>query len=693
MKVMTVCALVCVMMVGANLQLTAGEDDPFLWLEEVEGKAALEWVTEQSKQCTAELEAVPEYSSILQQSLEIYNSEQRIPSVAIRGQHLYNFWQDKQHVRGIWRRTSLEQYRSAEPVWETVLDIDALAQQEGESWVFKGASCLPGDYRLCMVSLSRGGGDAVVQREFDTQRKEFVTDGFSLPEAKSETSFLDENTLWVATDFGEGTLTTSGYPRIAKLWQRGTPLADARTVFEGDPEDVFIGGFSSFMPEGRYDLVIRAPSFFEQDTFLMLGERLVRLEVPRDAKVWGFFKDRLLVSLRTPWAIASHTYSQGALLAIELDAFLQGSRDFDVLFEPSERVSLSSLSSTRDRLLLSTLDNVRGRLESLRLTQQGWSRQQIPLPGMGQTNLEATSDDVDYFFFRYEDSLTPDSLWFVDADEQPVKTKSLPAFFDTDGMKVVQYEATSADGTKIPYFVTLPKGFVADGTAPTLLYGYGGFEISMVPRYRAIWGIGWIERGGVAVVANIRGGGEFGPAWHQAAVKENRHKAFEDFIAVAEDLIARKITSQEHLGIEGGSNGGLLVGAVFTQRPDLFSAVVCAVPLLDMQRYHLLHAGASWMAEYGNPDDPEEWAFIKTWSPYHNLHKDVSYPRVLFITSTRDDRVHPGHARKMAAKMLAMGKPVLYYENTEGGHAAATNNDQRAKMRTLELAYLWKQLR
>ncbi|TDI43234.1 MAG: S9 family peptidase [Acidobacteria bacterium] len=667
-------------------------EDPYLWLEEVDGAKPLAWVAEQNAGTLKVLEAVPEFEPIHARNLEILNSSARIPSVTIRGTYLYNFWQDADHVRGLWRRTSLDEYRKSDPAWETVLDLDILAAAEDENWVWKGVSCLPPASRQCMVSLSRGGGDATVKREFDTRAKAFIKDGFSLPEAKSQVNWRDANSLWVGTDFGEGSLTTSGYPRTARLWHRGTPLAETQVIFEGKEEDVSSSAFSIHTAEGRYDLVVRTPAFFRGENFIRLGERLVKLDLPEDANLQGLFKDQMLVSLRTDWTIGDRTYPQDALLAIDLDQFLQGSRDFQILFEPSERISLGQVSTTRDSLLLTTLDNVRGRLYRLTLAEENWSREEIPLPGLGRVRITASSNDSEIWFYSYTDFLTPSSLFLV-AEEKSEQVKSMPAFFNTDGMEVAQREAISRDGTKIPYFLITPKGFQANGKSPALLYGYGGFEIPMTPRYSAIVGTAWLERGGVYALANIRGGGEFGPRWHQAALRANRHKAFEDFIAVGEALVATGVTSREHLGIMGGSNGGLLVGASFTQRPDLFKAVVCQVPLLDMRRYNKLLAGASWMAEYGNPDEPKDWAFIKTWSPYQNVKEDIDYPRVFFRTSTRDDRVHPGHARKMVARMLSMDHPVYYYENTEGGHAGAANNNQRGYATALDFAYLWMMLR
>jgi prolyl oligopeptidase len=673
--------------------LAAAEEteDPYLWLEDVAGEKALAWVEARSAADTAELEAVPVFNEIHDTMLEIYNSSDRIPSPAIHGAWIYNYWRDADHVRGIWRRTFLDEYVKDEPSWETVLDLDRLAESENENWVWKGADCLPPEYRHCMITLSRGGADAAVVREFDTVAKSFVDGGFVVPEAKSQLAWIDEDTLWLGTDFGEGTLTTSGYPRFVKQWKRGAPLENAVTVFEGSVEDVASAGYSVHTADQRYDLVVQVPEFYRGTTFLRLGGRLVKLDIPIDADVAGFFKDRILLTLRSDWEVGGSTYPGGALLAMDLDAFLAGSRDFEIIFKPEERISFGELATTENQLLYSTLDNVRGRLYRLTLAENEWKKEEIELPGLGTVGIGSTSDVNDSFFFSYTDFLTPSSLYFVADGGEPEAAKSSPSWFDPEGMSVDQYEAASSDGVMIPYFVVKPAGFAADGSSPTVLHGYGGFENSMLPSYLGATGPAWVSRGGVYVLANIRGGGEFGPAWHTAAVKENHQRNFDDFTAIAGDLIARKITSPEHLGIMGGSQGGLLVGGSFVQRPDLFKAVVCQVPLLDMKRYNKLLAGASWMAEYGNPDTGD-WEYIKTWSPYQNLDPKKSYPKVFFWTNTRDDRVHPGHARKMVARMTDMGSKVYYYENTEGGHGSGANLGQRAYTGALEYAYLWMML-
>ena len=680
-------------LLAGSVAAQEASDDPFRWLEEVQGEKALAWVKQQNAKSTKVLEARKEYRPVFERTLQILDSKEKIPYPDLHGETVYNFWRDDAHERGLWRRTTLASYRTAAPEWETVLDVDALAKAEGKAWVFHGASCLAPAHVRCMVSLSPGGSDASVQREFDTKAKQFVPGGFSLPEAKSRVAWRDDDTLWVGTDFGPGSLTASGYPRFVKLWKRGTPLSAARTVFEGKTEDVASAGGTEILSDGRYDVVTRVPAFYRHESFLVLGERLVKIDVPEDSQLRGFFRDRLLLSLRTDWTTGGKTYRAGSLLAASVDDLLRGARRLEVLFEPSERVSLAAVDRTRERILVQTLDNVRSRVAALTLEGGVWKRAELPAPGLGTVSLAATSDETETFFFTYQDFTTPSSLWLAEGAAAPAKLKSMPAFFDATGMRTEQYEATSKDGTRIPYFVVTPKGFKADGNAPTLLYGYGGFEASQVPRYNGTLGAAWLARGGVYVLANIRGGGEFGPAWHQAAVKENHFRNFEDFSAVARDVISRKISSARRLGIMGGSQGGLLVGGTFTLYPDLFRAVVAQVPLADMRRFNQLLAGASWMAEYGDPDKPEQWAYIQTWSPYHLLKADAKYPTPFYWTNTRDDRVHPGHARKMVAKMEAQGHPVYYFENTEGGHGSGAVNKQTAAVTALQYAYLWMMLR
>ncbi|HEY1250902.1 MAG TPA: prolyl oligopeptidase family serine peptidase [Thermoanaerobaculia bacterium] len=668
-------------------------DDPFQWLEDVQGDKALAWVKEQNAVSTKLFESRPEYEPIFKRTLEILDSTEKIPTPELLGDTVYNFWRDDVHERGIWRRTTIASYRTATPQWETVIDVDALAKAEGKSWVWHGAACLPPANERCLVSLSPGGSDAHVVREFDTKTKEFVSAGFTLPEFKSRTAWRDKDTLWVGTDFGSGSLTDSGYPRIVKLWKRGTPLSEAKTVYEGKKEDVASTGTSEIQSDGRYDIVTRTPAFFRQEIFLLSGDRLVKLDVPEDCEPRAFFRGRILVSLRSDWSVGGRTYREGSLVAAKVDDLLSGKKSVEVLFEPSARVSLADVGRTRDHVLLQLLDNVKSRLNALALEGDAWKRTEIATPGIGTAALGAMDDQSESYFFTYEDFTTPESLWLSENGARADKVKSMPAFFDAAGMTTEQYEATSKDGTKIPYFVVRPKGVKDDGTAPTLLHGYGGFEISEVPTYNGARGAAWLSRGGVYVEANIRGGGEFGPAWHKGAVKENHIHNFEDFSAVARDLIARKISSPRHLGIMGGSQGGLLVGGTYLLYPDLFHAVVVQVPLSDMKRFSHMLAGASWMAEYGDPDKPEDWAYIQTWSPYHLIKQGASYPTPFYWTNTRDDRVHPGHARKAVAKLESQGHPVYYFENTEGGHGAGAVNKQTAMVTALQYTYLWMMLK
>lgn len=666
--------------------------DPHLWLEDVAGAAPLEWVQRQNAVSEAELQATPHYAALHARITTILNSQERIPYVSLHEGYYYNFWRDAVHVRGIWRRTTPEQFLLAEPAWDTVLDIDALAAGEDENWVWAGASFLHRSAR-CLLSLSRGGGDACVLREFDVATRAFVAGGFTLPEAKSRYAWIDHDTLFIATDFGPGSMTSSGYPRIVKEWRRGTPLEQASTVFEGAADDLAVGAAKDFTPGHEFQLIWRSMSFYTNELYLRDGATLSKVDKPDDATAYTV-RDQLIIELRSDWTVNGVRYPQGALLAADFRRYLQGERALAVLFAPTPTSSLDGVSATRSALLLNTLDNVKNRITELRHVDGVWQRRNVDAPAFGTLDASALdSIDSDDYFLTVTDFLTPTTLYLARAgSDQRIALKSLPAFFDAAPFRVQQLYATSADGTAVPYFVVSGPDAAPGSERPTLLYGYGGFEVSLKPFYSAVTGAAWLEQGGVYVLANIRGGGEFGPRWHQAALKEHRQRAFDDFIAVAEDLAARGLSSPQRLGIMGGSNGGLLVGAVMAQRPELFGAVVCQVPLLDMQRYHQLLAGASWMGEYGDPDDPAQWAHIGRYSPYQNVHAERRYPRVLLTTSTRDDRVHPGHARKMAALMQDQGHQVLYWENTEGGHAGAANNAQQAQMWALTYAFLLKQL-
>ncbi|MGD0100518.1 MAG: prolyl oligopeptidase family serine peptidase [Acidobacteriota bacterium] len=668
-------------------------DDPYLWLEDITGDKALAWVRERNAESEKELGG-ESFKQMQAGILKILDSEAKIPFINKLGSYYYNFWRDAGNPRGLWRRTTLEEYRKPEPKWETVLDVDALGKAEKESWVFHGAQFLKPDYRRCLISLSRGGSDAGVVREFDVISKSFIRDGFQLPQAKSRCSWIDANTIFVGTDFGPGTLTASGYPRMAKIWKRGTPLSDAKTVFEVQQTDV--SGAAAHDPTKGFerDFLVRTPSFFTEEVFLLRKDgSKQKIDIPEDAES-SVNREWLLVKPRTPWTVGEKTYAAGSLVAARFDDYMAGKRELTILFEPTATTSLSEYNWTRHHLILNVLDDVKNKLYFLTPQQVKWKQQAFEgAPAIGtQSAWGVDPDESDECFMEVTDFLTPTTLHYGALGKPMEKLKEEPAFFDASDLEISQHFTRSKDGTRIPYFQVCNKKLALDGSHPTLLAGYGGFEVSEVPSYNGVIGHAWMSRGGVYVLANIRGGGEYGPQWHQAALKQNRLRCYEDFAAVAQDLVNRNVTSVKHLGIAGGSNGGLLVGNMLTLYPQLIGAVVCQVPLLDMKRYSHLLAGASWIEEYGDPDKPEEWAFIKNFSPYQNVKAGVSYPPTLFMTTTRDDRVHPGHARKMMARMKALGCDVRYYENIEGGHGAGADNKQAAHFQAMEFSFLWQKL-
>lgn len=676
-----------------GINFAQDKEDSFMWLEDVDGVKSMEWVKAQNTATVSALEKFPEFQNIYEKNLQIYNSKERIAYPNIIGNYIYNFWQDSVNERGIWRRTSFDDYMNTAPRWETVLDIDSLSKADNVQWVYKEADYLYPDYNLCILNLSRGGADATVLKEFDLHTKKFVADGFQLPEAKQYVSWIDKNTLFVSSDFGEGSMTNSGYPRIAKMWKRGTPISEAKTVFEGEPTDVYVGAFTINTPERSYEFIYRGITTFTADYYTIVSEKPIKLDLPNDIELNGIFKNQMLLKLKSDWNVGGNQYAQGSFISIDYDKFINGDKNFLLIEKPGERESIAFVSNTKDFLLVNRLNNVKGELYKYKLKDNKWMGQKINVPDYGTIDIISTEEFSDKFFFSFTNFLTPTSLYLYSADGNITEVKSLPGFFDAGKFEVKQYEAVSKDGTKIPYFIIQSKNIKYDGSNPTLQYGYGGFELSMQPYYSATVGTAWLSRGGVYVMTNIRGGGEFGPKWHLSAIKENRHKAYEDMIAISEDLIKRNITLPKHLGVMGGSNGGLLVGVMVTKRPDLYNAIVCQSPLLDMKRYTKLLAGASWMGEYGDPDNVEDWAYIKEYSPYQNLSKDKNYPPVLFTTSTRDDRVHPGHARKMAAMMESLGKPVYFYEYTEGGHSAGVTNKEVAFESALTYSYLWMRLK
>jgi prolyl oligopeptidase len=675
----------------------AGADDENLWLDDIDGAKPLEWVKARNAETVAKYAESQDFKTLDARLLEMLDSDAKIPMVSKIGDHFYNFWRDKQHPKGLWRRTTLAEYRKDKPAWDTVIDLDALAASEKENWVWHGVQCLKPDYRRCLVSLSRGGADADVIREFDLSTKGFIKDGFALPEAKSQVAWIDDDHIYVATDFGPGSMTTSSYPRIVKEWKRGTPLASARTVYEGKDNDLSISAYRDRTPGFERDFVQRALEFYSSETFLRGKDgTLTKIDVPDDAET-DVEREWLLVELRTAWTVGGKTYPSGSLVATKFDDFMAGKRDFTVLFTPDEHTSLAGHSWTRHHLILTVSHDVVTQIKVLTPADTGAWKEDTLSGAPALSNMQAggiDADDTDEYFLTVTGFLQPTTLYYGTLGQgEREAIKHSPAFFDASKFVVSQHFVTSKDGTKVPYFEIAPKALKADGTNPTLVYGYGGFEISLEPAYAAGAGRAWLEKGGVYVIANIRGGGEYGPRWHQAALKANRPRAYEDFAAVSQDLIDRKITNPKHMGMMGGSNGGLLAGNMLTQYPQLYGAVVSQVALLDMKRYTHMSAGASWMAEYGDPDKPEEWKYIQTFSPYQNLHKGTKYPPVLFTTSTRDDRVGPVHARKMAARMQAMGFDASLYENLEGGHGAAADNKQSAFMSALAYTYLWEHLK
>ncbi|HLQ80470.1 MAG TPA: prolyl oligopeptidase family serine peptidase [Brachybacterium sp.] len=705
-----------------QLPAADGSTDPHLWLEEVTGEEALAWVREHNAAAESELDAVadpqdpsgaPLAATLQAEILEILDAKDRIPGVTKRGDFLYNFWTDAEHERGLWRRTTLDSYRTDDPDWDVLLDVDALNEAEGEDWVWHGARLLrPAEgepYRHALIDLSHGGSDADVTREFDLETRRFVgadEGGFERPEAKGSLSWIDADTVWVATDFGEGTTTSSGYARQARLWHRGTPLEDAELVHEVAESDMAVFAAHDSTPGWERDWVIEAHAFYDNTIHVVDRSQqppaLTTVDVPADLEA-NAHRDLGIFSPRSDWEVGESVYPAGSLVVGDFARFLDGEPELHMLFEPTETTSLADMTITRTTVVLSILEDVVHRLEVHTRDEHGnWVQRDLYPELRGAIGVSAVdADENDEVWVTVTDFIEPTRLWLGDLGEiatdgeagELVLVKSAPARFDAEGLDVSQHFAVSDDGTRIPYFEIsrLDDGAAADAAPrPTLLYGYGGFEISLTPSYLGGIGKAWLERGGTYVLANIRGGGEYGPRWHQAALKENRHRAYEDFSSVAEDLLERGVTDRDHLAVRGGSNGGLLTGNMVTRYPELFGAVIIQVPLLDMKRYSHLLAGASWMAEYGDPDT-EDWEHLRTFSPYHLLTEDRAgqYPPTFVLTSTRDDRVHPGHARKFTAAMESLPADVRYWENIEGGHGGAATNEQAARMNALLYTFLW----
>ncbi len=672
-------------------------DDKFLWLEEVEGADALAFAAAESEKTKSHLSQNPLFAQIKNELAAIHASQDRLPLVTQRGDYLYNFWQDKIHIHGVWRRIPLKDFAEGPLNWELILDLDQLSEQEKENWVWQGPDFLEPENELCLLFLSRGGSDACVVREFNVKTKQFVAKGFNLPEAKSKVSWKDQESLFLGTDFGPGSLTNSGYPRTIRLWKRGQPLSEAEIIFTGEAEDMLVSAWTLFdSNQKKTSLLFRIKGFFEAETWEIQEDgSLLQIPIPLDAQFQGAHGGDYLFSLRSNWVHKKTEYVAGSLLGMD------GRGHVQEIFRSTASIflnaSFSPVMPGKSLIYLNILDNIQGKILACQKIGGRWETREIAMPGPGYASMVSSSIDSDFALFLYEDFLTPPSLYKIEEAslDKPVLLRKAATLFDSSEMIFTRKQAVSPDGTSIPYFIVHKENLQWDGKNPTFIYGYGGFELPVLPMYLNQIGKAWLERGGVYVLAHLRGGGEFGPVWHQAVLKEKRQKVFEDLIAVAEDLISTKLTSAEHLGIVGGSNGGLLTGATFVKRPDLFKAVVSKVPLLDMLRYHKLLAGASWIAEYGDPDDlstPHIREAILAYSPYQNVKAHIKYPEVLLMTSRKDDRVHPGHARKMAAKMREQGHPIFYFENQEGGHAGGADFEQRVLWQAIEFTYLWEKL-
>lgn len=673
------------------------EQDPYIWLEQARSPEALDWVGKENTRTLAALESDPRFAQLKAEALAIFDSNDRIPFASFRPDGLYNFWQDKANPKGVLRRTTLESYRTAAPTWEVILDVDALAKAEGKEWVYQGMTCLPPAMNKCMVALSDGGEDASIMREFDTATKSFVAGGFVLDQkSQGGIQWIDENTLLVNRSFGPGTLTDSEYPFTARVWKRGTSIADAPEIFRGEASDVWAGVSLLRDNDGviQARVAYRGVSFHERLHYVEVDGKWTLLDLPKKASPYGIMDGHLLLSTDVDWTVDGQTFPADSLIAVKLDEFRANPNGAKktLVWAPGERQTKQGAAVTGAALYVSLLDNVVGKVLRFNFKDGKWVSTPVALPANATIGIATASDKTDQIMYTVSGFLEPTTLYYTDGSTPPAVLKTSPAYFDPAGMEVEQHQATSKDGTKIPYFLVKPKGMKVDGTTPILMTGYGGFQVPRLPAYLGTTGKLWLERGGAFVLANMRGGGEFGPNWHQTAIRENKQRTWDDFIAVGDDLVKRRFTSPKHLGIQGGSQGGLLVGTAFTQRPDLFGAAIVQIPLFDMLRYHLIGRGASWIGEYGDPRIPEQRAWIEGYSPYQKIVAGVEYPEPFLWASTADDRTHPAHARKGAAKLKALGQPYYYFEDTTGGHSGGVDNDQRAKLQALQFVYLMKRL-
>jgi prolyl oligopeptidase len=690
--------LLAMVWLSADAQ-TSEPQDKYQWLEDVSSPRSMAWVKAENERSAKVLQSDPRFASLDAMALKVLESPDRLPLPDFREGTIYNVWQDAQHVRGILRRTSLADYLTAQPQWQTVLDYDALAKEDNEKWVQKGLTCLyPGD-KLCLVELSAGGEDAETMREFDLKAGKFVAGGFLLPRSKQDVAWVDKDTLLVARDWGAGTMTTSGYPFVVKLWKRGEPLEQAKEVYRGAATDVEVDALSLHDGQGHHATIFdRSLNIFEHEISLWTPAGARKIALPAKVEINGLLAGRLIVTIDEDWKPRGidHTFAQGSVLAFDLKALEKEPQQLKptIVFAPTSQEFAQEAAVTKNHLLLTTLEHVQGRAYAYTVGSGGeWTRKRLNVPDNQTVDIVTTNRSDDQFFLRLTGFLTPSSLLLGDAAAGSLKeAKTLPPQFDAANLIVEQLEATSKDGTRVPYFVVRRKDLKYDGNNPTLLEAYGGFQVSETPAYSGIIGKLWLERGGVYVLANIRGGGEFGPAWHEAGLKTHRQRIYDDFAAVGQDLVTRKITSPQKLGIVGGSNGGLLMGVEMTQHPELWHAIVIQVPLLDMLRFEQIAAGASWVGEYGSASAPDQRAFLASISPYNQLKPDVTYPEPLIFTTTKDDRVSPVHARKFAARMEEFHEPFFYDEIVEGGHAAGADLKEEARTRAEQYTYLTRKL-
>ena len=682
---------------GAPPASTANpSDDPYIWLEDWTGPRAMQWVEAENKATEAAFQNDPRYAGYYRDALAIASAKDRIAMPMQVHGRVYNFWRDADHPQGIWRWTSEADYATDAPSWTTVLDLDALSKAEGKKWVWKGAAIIDPDERLALINLSDGGEDAVSLREFDLETGKFVDGGFAIPTSKQNEAWLDRDTILIARDWGDGTMTKSGYPFVVKTLKRGEPLSSAREIYRGAPSDQ-VGTFPMILSDGsgnRAAFLYRGVTFFSNETYLVDGAEVKRLPLPAKSNLQGMVDGQVLIQTSEAWQSGGVSVPTGSLVAVPLKALQSGETlKPQILFAPSPRQSIDGVAATKGHVILAYNDNVRGRVMVLTPGADGWSQTPVELPDNATISIASASDKSDKAYLSVAGFLAPTTLWAMDAaNPAPTQVKAMPARFDADGLVVEQFEATSSDGTKIPYFIVHARDMKKDGSTPTIMTAYGGFEIPMTPSYAAITGKLWLERGNSFVLANIRGGGEFGPAWHEAGLKTKRQIIYDDFAAVAQDIFARKLSSPDKFGIYGGSNGGLLMGVEFNQHPDLWNAVVIQVPLLDMIRYEQIAAGASWVDEYGSVSVPAEKAFLQTISPYANIRKGVDYPTPYIWTTTKDDRVGPQHARKFAARLKEYGIPYHFYEDTAGGHSGDADIKQGARLQAMQMVYFSQQL-